>query len=392
MTCPKVLHVTTTDMSLELLLGPQLHAFARAGYEVVGASAPGPYSARLEAEGIRHVPLLHATRSMDLRRDASATAEMYRTFRAERPDIVHLHNPKPGWFGRPAAAAARVPGVVNTVHGLYATPDDSLALRTIVYGLERFAATFSDVELVQNPEDTALLRRLRVPARRLVDLGNGIDLARFSPGAVDGAAVERCRRDLGAPGDEVLVGAVGRLVWEKGLQELIDAATALRSRCPRARIVVVGPLDPEKGDGLQASDLERITADSGVVFAGERRDMEVVYAALDVYVLASHREGFPRSAMEASAMGAPVIATDIRGCRQVVDHGTTGLLVPVRSADALADAIARLVDDDELRARLGTGARARAAVEFDQQRVIDRTLAAYERILGARAPTRPASN
>ena len=98
---PKVLHVTTVDMSLELLIGPQLRAFAAAGYEVVGASAPGPYVAGLEADGIRHIPLHHATRSMDPIRDARFVAELYRVLRRERPDIVHLHNPKPGWFGRP---------------------------------------------------------------------------------------------------------------------------------------------------------------------------------------------------------------------------------------------------------------------------------------------------
>lgn len=388
MTRPKVIHVTTTDMSLELLLGPQLHAFAAAGYEVVGASAPGPYAERLVASGIRHEPLEHSTRSMSVGRDARATAEMYRLFRRERPDIVHLHNPKPGWFGRPAAAAARVPGIVNTVHGLYATADDGLALRTVVYGLERFAAAWSDVELVQNPEDVDQLRRLRVPAAKLVTLGNGIDLARFSRAAVPDAAVARCREELGGEPGTVLVGAVGRLVWEKGLRELFDAAAILREAEPRARLVVIGPLDPEKGDGLSAADLERVTAETGVRFAGERRDIEVVYAALDAYVLASHREGFPRSAMEAAAMGTPVLASDIRGCRQVVEHGVNGLLFQVGDARSIAAAIAEVVADDDLRAAMGAAGVVKAAADFDQQRVIDLTLDAYERVLGARAPRR----
>ena len=95
---PKVIHVTTVDMSLELLLGPQLAAFAEAGYDVVGASAPGPYSERLEASGIRHIPLRHSTRSMDVGRDLRLVRELFQVFRRERPDIVHLHNPKPGWL------------------------------------------------------------------------------------------------------------------------------------------------------------------------------------------------------------------------------------------------------------------------------------------------------
>lgn len=389
MTRPKVVHVTTTDMSLELLLGPQLEAFAAAGFEVVGASAPGPYVARLEARGIRHVALRHATRSMAPGRDLRSIGELHRLFRTERPDVAHLHNPKPGWFGRPAAALARVPVVVNTVHGLYATPDDPLALRVVVYGLERFAAHWSDAELVQSAEDTELLARLRVPERKLTTLGNGIDLRRFDPAAVDPAAVARCRAELGAGPDDVLVGAVSRLVWEKGLAEVFEAARLLRDRCPRARLAVVGPLDPEKGDGLTAADLERIGAETGVAFPGERHDIEVVYAALDAYVLASHREGFPRSAMEASAMGTPVLATDIRGCRQVVDHERSGLLFAVRDPVALADAVARVVDDDELRDRLGQGAARRAVEHFDQQQVIDLTLATYRRLLAAPPRRRP---
>jgi glycosyltransferase involved in cell wall biosynthesis len=371
-------------MSLELLLGPQLLAFAEAGYDVVGASAPGPYSARLEAAGIRHIPLAHATRSMDPRRDVAAAAEMYRVFRRERPDIVHLHNPKPGWFGRPLAAVAGVPAIVNTVHGLYATEDDPPVFRAVVYSLERFATCFSGAELVQNPEDVDLLRRLGVPNRRLTTLGNGIDLERFSPERPDPEQVARFRDEVGVVEGEVLVGVVGRLVWEKGLREVFEAARLLRDECPRARFVVVGPLDPGKGDGLTESDLARIEAECGVVFVGERLDMDVIYAALDIYVLASHREGFPRSAMEASAMGVPVLATDIRGCRQVVDHERTGLLFPVNDAQAMAAAVARATDDDAARERWGRAARAKARAEFDQQRVIDLTLGVYQRLLTKR--------
>jgi glycosyltransferase involved in cell wall biosynthesis len=196
--------------------------------------------------------------------------------------------------------------------------------------------------------------------------------------------VAALRGQWGIGEGEVVVGAVGRLVWEKGLREVFDAARLLRDRCPRARVVVVGPLDPEKADGLGPDDLDRITAETGVVFAGERLDMDVVYGALDLYVLASHREGFPRSAMEASAMAVPVVATDIRGCRQVVDHGRTGLLFPVGDAAALADAVAGLVDDDRRRAELGEAARAKAEAEFDQQRVIDLTLDAYRRVAAPR--------
>jgi hypothetical protein len=166
-------------MSLELLLGPQLAAFAAAGYHVAGASAPGPYVEALDARGIEHIPLNHATRSMALGEDVRASRELVRLFRERRPTIVHTHNPKPGVYGRIAARLARVPVIVNTVHGLYALPEDPLVRRAAVYGLERTAATCSQVELIQNEEDVEVLRTLRIPNHRLVLLGNGIDLARF---------------------------------------------------------------------------------------------------------------------------------------------------------------------------------------------------------------------
>ena len=144
------------------------------------------------------------------------------------------------------------------------------------------------------------------------------------------------------------------------------------------------PLDPEKADGLSAADLDRVAAESGITFLGERHDVERLYGAFDVYVLASYREGFPRSAMEAAASGLPLVLTDIRGCRQVVDHDVNGLLVPPGQVEPLADAVARLAGDEALRARLGDASVRKAAAEFDQQRVIDRTLATYRRLLEAR--------
>ena len=374
------MHLTTTDISLALLLGPQLRAFAEAGYEVLGMSAPGPYVAELEASGIAHVPLKHATRAAAAGRDLLALAELRRLFRRLRPDVVHTHNPKPGVYGRLAARAARVPAVVNTVHGIYAQPQDPWPRRALVYGLERLAATCSQAELVQNPEDVETLVRIGIPRAKLTLLGNGIDLDRFDPSRLDPSAVARARQEIGAGPDDVVCGAVGRLVWEKGYRELLATAAAVRERFPGARFVVVGPSDPDKSDALSTADIETARA-AGVVFLGLRRDVEVLYGAMDLYVLASYREGFPRSAMEAAAMGLPVVATDIRGCRQVVEPGVTGLLVPPRDSAALTAAVSALVADGDRRAAMGAAGRSKALTEFDQRRVISVTLGTYDRLL-----------
>ena len=211
--------------------------------------------AGLTEAGIRHVALPHATRSPSPANDARAAGEFYRVLRRLKPDIVHTHNPKPGIYGRLGAGFAGVPVVVNTVHGLYATRDDPVHRRSAVYALERLATTCSDAELVQNPEDLETLAALGVPRSRLHLLGNGIDLGRFR---LDGAAAEsrqRLRAEWEIASDEIVVGAVGRLVWEKGYAEIFEAARLLRTRVPKARFVIAGPAEPGKTDAVPATAL-----------------------------------------------------------------------------------------------------------------------------------------
>jgi glycosyltransferase involved in cell wall biosynthesis len=374
---PRVVHVTTTDMSLDWLLGPQLRAFAEAGYEVIGMSAAGPHVATLSAMGIRHVEVPAFTRSSNPLHDLRAFGQLVRRLRSLRPDIVHTHNPKPGILGRIAARLTRTPLVVNTQHGLWAQPTDRWQRRIPVYVAERIAAAFGDVELVQNPEDVAtLVDTLRIPARRVRLLGNGVDLTRFDPDSIPPGARDRLRAAWGIAHDEVACAVVGRLVREKGIVELLEAAHDLSRAGVPARFVVIGPTDPDKSDAIDPAVFELAAADE-VVLTGARDDMPECYAAADVFVTASWREGFPRSAMEAAAMGLATVATDIRGNRQVIADDETGLLVPVRDRAAIRLAVERLVTDPELRAAMGAAARHRAIAQFDQQLVIDRTLDAY---------------
>ena len=374
---PRLVHLTTTDMSLDWLLGPQLRAFADAGYEVVGMSAAGEHVANLKAMGITHVNVAAFTRTSNPLQDLRAFGQLISLLRQLRPDILHTHNPKPGILGRIAGWLVRVPVVVNTQHGLYAQPSDRWQRRWPVYAAERIAAAFGDAELVQNPEDVAtLVQVLHIPARRVHLLGNGIDLTRFNPAAVPAATRDRLRREWGIEPDEVVCAAVGRLVREKGIAEILDAAHVLRVAGSRARFVIIGPAEPGKSDAVDESLIARARAE-GVVFTGQRTDMVECYSAMDVFVSASWREGFPRAAMEASAMGLPTVATDIRGNRQVIADGVTGVLVPVRDPAALALAIGELVDDAHHRDLQGGAAVARAATDFDQQRQIDITMAQY---------------
>jgi glycosyltransferase involved in cell wall biosynthesis len=313
-------------------------------------------------------------------RDLRAMQELTQVLREVQPDILHTHNPKPGVYGRLAGKRAKVPVVVNTVHGLYALPEDGALKKAVVYNLERVASRCSDAELLQNVEDVPVLRGLGVPAEKITVLGNGIDLTRFDPERIEVSRRKELRAAWGLPDDAVVCGVVGRLVWEKGYREILFASRALRHRFPNLHFVIIGPSDDDKSDGLTTADRLAAMRDGNVTFAGMRDDVDECYTAFDLYALASYREGFPRSAMEAAAMGLPVVATDIRGCRQVVDDGSNGFLVAVKDGPALAGAIEKLAADADLRTRMGDAGRAKAHADFDQQRCIDITIDTYTRL------------
>jgi glycosyltransferase involved in cell wall biosynthesis/ribosomal protein S18 acetylase RimI-like enzyme len=373
----KVAHLTTIDLSLRYLVMPQLTAAARFGWEAIGISAPGPHVAELEAAGIRHIPLPTSSRGWGLGADLRAAGDLWRILREEKVDILHTHNPKPGLYGRILGRLAGVPIVVNTVHGLYATEDDATAKRAAVYLTEGVASRFSDAELVQSVEDLELMTRYHITRRhRSALLGNGVDLSRFDPERFGAEERERARAELGAGPDHVVVGSVGRLVAEKGYPELVEAAESLPGHY---LVVAIGPDDPEKADALGAGFAAR-AARAGVRLLGMRSDVDRWYAAMDLFVLASHREGFPRAAMEAAAMGLPVVATDIRGCRQVVDDGVNGRLVPVGDATALAGAIEAIGGDPATRRAMGEASRVKARAEFDEDAVVHTVYSTYHAV------------
>jgi glycosyltransferase involved in cell wall biosynthesis len=380
-----VAHVTTVDMSLRYLLLNQLKYLQAEGYRVLGVSSPGPDVATVEAAGIRHIAV-PMTRRMSPLQDLKALQDLTRVFQREHVDIVHTHTPKPGLLGQMAARLAGVPVVVNTLHGFYFHDHMKPLPRRFFIFMEQLAAVNSDWILSQNPEDirTAIAEHI-ADAAIIEPLGNGIDLQRFSPAAVSAAEVQATRHELGFDDDDVVFGFVGRLVEEKGLLEFFDAAASLRARYPQLKLLVIGHEDSDKPDATGAGAARsRGLGDDVAVFTGLRQDLPRLYAAMDVFVLPSHREGFPRAPMEAAAMGKPVIATNIRGCRETVDDGVTGMLVPLKDAASLARAMERMVDDAEGRRQQGAAGLALARERFDERLVFGRVAACYQRLLKAR--------
>ena len=377
----RVAHITTVDQSLRYLLLNQMRSIAQAGYEVTGISAPGSDVPVIESMGIRHiaVPL---TRRLTPLADLRALVQLYRIFRREQFTIVHTHTPKPGLLGQLAARMAGVPVVVNTVHGFYFHEHMPRLWREFYITMERIAARCSDLVLSQSREDLDTAIRLGIcPRERIQLLGNGIDIQRFDRNRVDPATLAHLRSTLGLPSGVPVIGFVGRLVVEKGILELARAVQQVQSRFGPVTLLIVGGVDREKAGALNHEDIQAAAGTATCIFAGVRQDMPDMYALMDVFALPSYREGFPRAPMEASAMGAPCVVTNVRGCREAVEHERNGLIVPLRDVDALAEALIRLLRDHDRRRAMGDAGRRMAREQFDERLVFQRILAAYHRLL-----------
>jgi glycosyltransferase involved in cell wall biosynthesis len=383
----KVAHVATIDLSLRFLLLNQLQSLSDSGYAITGVSAAGPHVIALEERGIRHIPV-HLTRSMTPVADLLALWRLYRIMRREQFTIVHCHTPKAELLGQLAARLAGVPIVIDTFRGIYDRKGGNSLQRWLLVRLSRIATSCADLVLCQSREAMAsLLREGVCESDRLAHLGNGIDVRRFDRRRVDPGDLESARKALGIDSARPVIGFVGRLVREKGILDLFAAMCLVRARFPQAQLLVIGPADTDKPDSVTPEQARDYGIDGNCVFAGLRTDMPVLYSLMDVFVLPSHREGFPRAPMEALAMEVPCIATDIPGCREVIDHGHNGLLVPVGSPIALAGAIGSLLDDPARARKMARAGRARALESFDEQKVFATVKSMYARLLSEKRIT-----
>lgn len=376
----KVVHITTSDSSLRYLLFDQIKFLQQRGHEVSGISAPGPYVDELRAAGIP-VVTVPLTRQITPVADLRALGELVWTFRQLRPDIVHTHTPKAGLLGEWGALLAQVPHRVHTIHGLYFPGHMRPGTKWRYAWLERIQMAPAKVLLSQNAEDidTCVRERLCDP-QRLRFLGNGIDVERFHPRNREGEAIARSRAALGVPPGNLVVGMVGRMTGEKGYREYFEAAARIAVSRPDVTFLAVGTFEPWKPDAVSADEARSLGLGDRLLVLGHRDNMPDIYAAMDVLVLPSHREGFPRAPMEAAASGLPVVVSDERGCRATIVDGESGFLVPIRDAAALASAVSVLLGNPDLRRRMGARARALAEERFDQRIVFERVAAAYEEL------------
>jgi glycosyltransferase involved in cell wall biosynthesis len=344
------------------------------GYEVCIATPPGDGVEQIKAHGLRY-------RQVSLSRSgANPLAELwtiwslYQLYQELRPLIVHHVTIKPVLYGTLAARLAKVYAVVNAISGLgfvfLARGWFSAMVRSAV--LTSYRWLFSRKRLwviVQNRDDYEYLLEKECLSQDKIELirGSGVDINAFEM---------HSERDA-LP----LVVLPGRMLWDKGVGEFVEAAQQLHHIGIEARFALVGGIDPNNPKSVPAKYLAEWAREGEVEWWGNRQDMSEIYKEAHIVCLPSYREGLPKVLLEAAASGRAIVATDVPGCREAVVQGVNGLLVPARESDPLATALQRLITDPALRQSMGHRGRSMALAEFSIDQVIARHLAIYQRAL-----------
>jgi len=288
-------------------------------------------------------------------------------------------------IGRLAARLAGVPIKIYTAHGFYFHDEMPRAKRLFHVLLERMAGRWSDFIFTQSDEDRLTAIREKIAkSDRIVTIGNGVNLERFDPVRIPEEEKAKRRREFYIPPDAPVVGIIGRMVREKGYMEFIEAAALILKEIPRAHFLCIGDelqSDYDASGNLFRNRIHHLGLHDRIHFAGMRSDIPELLSILTVYTLPSYREGMPRSIIEAMAMGLPVVATRIRGCREEVVEGETGYLVPPRDAAALAQAVLGLLKASDRAESMGRAGRERALTLFSEKLVLERQLDIYERLI-----------
>jgi glycosyltransferase involved in cell wall biosynthesis len=377
MSPPRLLYLVTEDWYFVSHRLPMARAAREAGYEVHVACRTDKHRADIEREGFALHPLAwsRASRGRGLLAEVGAIRRLYARI---RPDLVHQVAMKPVLIGS-LASAWLGPPTVNSVAGLgsgfIAAGLVNRAKRLAMVGVMRAALNRRDtLTVVQNPDDLAGLRRMGVrPEKLRLVPGSGVDADVLRP--------------LPEPEGPFTVGFAGRLLADKGVGPLIEAVASLRERLPGLRLLIAGTPDPTNSSSYGESEIARWRAMPGVELLGHVTYIAGFWARCHVAVLPSRREGLPKALLEAAALGRPLIATDVPGCREVARPGVNGLLVPVDDAPALARAIATLAEDPALRATLAAAGRRLVEETFSSERIGAMTAQVYRELAPGIAPS-----
>ncbi|WP_075292059.1 glycosyltransferase family 4 protein [Pararhizobium arenae] len=350
---------------------------------VIASSIDVEHEKALAAFGVEFVSV-PMERSLSPLSDFRSFARLRETLRDGDFDVVHTHMSKAALIGGLAAALSGIPVTVNTAHNIgFLALSNPLAKGLFwLYDRLLFAMTADAVITVSQRVRDGIVGSRIAPTYKVFAIHNGIDAGRFS---VESGSRDLVRQAFGIAATQPVVATVARLVWFKGLHDLLDAAGIVSRQVPEVRFLIVG--SGPQHDELRAKCLTDGIS-KNVIFAGERRDIPDILSSADVFALTSVSEGLPISILEAMAAGLPVVATDVGGVSEIVDDGKTGFLVPSRSPSDVADRILRLLASPDDRQTFGAAGKRRVVRAFSPEHMIAQTAHLYDRLLTAKATGR----
>ncbi len=377
---PGLLFLVTEDWYFCLHRLPIARAARDAGFRVMVATQVRDHGDVLEREGFELIPMRWTRGSLNPSHALSELHQIIRIYRDYQPDLVHHVALRPSIYGSIAAAVSGVSPVINNLAGLGLAFSSRGVLASLMKGIlsVAFRLLFSragSYTLVENRDDRDFLTtQVGLEADSVILIrGIGVNIRRFAP------APENLE---GVP----VVTLVSRMLWPKGIGELVEAARILRERGVPVKVQLVGVPDSTSRVSVPEQQLADWNAEGIVEWLGHRDDIPDLWHQSNIAILPSYyREGIPRSLLEAAACGRAIVTTDMPGCREIVEHGRNGLLVPPRDAQAIAAAIQQLVEDPGLRQRMGAVGRVRVEKEFSEEYIVEQTLAVYQRLVGDRA-------
>lgn len=363
----KILRISTVSHSLDLLLKGQLHYMVENGYEVHIACT---YDERVkiveEREGVKYHKL-NLTRTINPFKDILALYHLMKLIRKIKPDIVHSHSPKAGIIGMLAAFICKVPLKIHTVAGLPLVETSGLK-KAVLIGVEKLTYFCADYILPNSIKQKEFINEHISNSNKIQVVGkgssNGIDLEYFNPALFDDKQKKAIRDENHLKFDEIVICFVGRLTAYKGVNELIEAFCNLKKEFNNIRLLLVGPF--EELNPLNDFSLNEISSNRNIISVGHQGDIRPYLAISDIFVFPSYREGFPQSLMQAAAMNLACITSDINGCNEIIEDGINGILIPVKSINAIEDAVREFITNENMRLSMAASGRNNMVDNYEQ--------------------------
>jgi len=375
----KVFRISTVPVSLNILLKGQL-AFFHNHYSITAVSGSGKDLEEVKIREGVNIYSINMSRNISLIKDLLSLIKLYSYFKKEKPLIVHSITPKAGLSSMIAAKFARVPIRMHTFTGLI-FPSKTGLMQKLLIKMDKllcWAATNVYPEGNGVKDDLINYRITNKPLKVLANGNiNGVDLYWFNPESFADNDRNILRKELNIRNDDFVFILVGRLVGDKGINELIEAFENIRKK--NVKLLLVGSFENEL-DPLSKETLTEIESNPNIISVGYQPDVRPYFAISDALAFPSYREGFPNVVMQAGAMGLPSIVTDINGCNEIVEEGVNGLIIPAKDSMALQEAMVKLMTDKELYSKLKKNAREMIVSRYEQKMVWNALLDEYKRL------------